>query len=213
MASRVEVTNNAGSEKTIILDGESPVSGGLPEARVVVGKEHARGTLIVRDFQGHDALRVESPAGTVVTVGGKGGPGTIQVVGSAGKASVTIDGTTGDVRLSGADCAELFDVADASAAEPGTVLVIAESGALRACDRPHDRRVAGVVSGAGGYRPGVLLNAELSEGVPVALMGRVFCKADATAGPIEAGSLLTTSSTPGHAMRADDDSATPGTVL
>jgi hypothetical protein len=32
---------------------------------------------------------------------------------------------TGDVRLLGADCAEDFDVVDVTAAEPGTVMVLA----------------------------------------------------------------------------------------
>jgi len=57
------------------------------------------------------------------------------------------------------------------------------------------------------------LNAQLSAGVPVALLGRVFCKGDATAAPIEAGDLLTTSATPGHAMKAGDTAQIAGTVL
>jgi len=84
---------------------------------------------------------------------------------------------------------------------------------MRVCDPDYDRRVAGVVSGAGGYRPAVILNGQLGAGVPVALMGRVFCKVDATAAPIEAGDLLTTSATPGHAMKAVDEARIAGTVL
>jgi hypothetical protein len=34
---------------------------------------------------------------------------------------------------------------------------------------------------------------------PIALAGRVNCQVDARYGPVEVGSLLTTSSTPGHA--------------
>ena len=41
-------------------------------------------------------------------------------------------------------------------------------------------------------------------GKPVALAGRVPCKVSAENGPIEIGDLLTTSSTPGHAMKAID---------
>ena len=47
--------------------------------------------------------------------------------------------------------------------------------------------------------------------VPVALAGRVPVKVDAGYGSILAGDLLTTSPTPGHAMRADDP--LPGTII
>ena len=44
-------------------------------------------------------------------------------------------------------------------------------------------------------------------------MGKVFCKVDASYGPIEAGDLLTTSDTPGHAMKAGDPARTSGAVV
>jgi len=47
--------------------------------------------------------------------------------------------------------------------------------------------------------------------VPVALAGRVPVKVDAGYGSIRAGDQLTTSPTPGHAMRADDP--LPGTII
>lgn len=46
---------------------------------------------------------------------------------------------------------------------------------------------------------------------PIALAGRVPTKVDAGYGSIRVGDLLTTSPTPGHAMRADDPE--PGTVI
>lgn len=63
----------------------------------------------------------------------------------------------GDVLLSGADCAEDFDVRDAAALEPGTVMVIRDASVLCASDTAYDRRVAGVLSGAGDCRPGIIL--------------------------------------------------------
>jgi hypothetical protein len=45
----------------------------------------------------------------------------------------------------------------------------------------------------------------------VATSGIVTCRADAGYGAIAVGDLLTTSRTPGHAMRAE--SAAPGTIL
>jgi hypothetical protein len=48
---------------------------------------------------------------------------------------------------------------------------------------------------------------------PVALTGRVYCRATAANGPIEPGDLLTTSSLPGHCMRVDDPSQAQGAIL
>ncbi|MFD4459620.1 hypothetical protein [Nocardia sp. NPDC058480] len=121
----------------------------------------------------------------------------------------------GDILLSGADCAEQFDVPDGEPIEPGSVLIIADGGGLRQSDTEYDTRVAGVVSGAGDYRPGMILDQQPSSGqrLSVALIGKVFCKVDGSHGPIVAGDLLTTSPTPGCAMKASDPHRTFGSVL
>jgi hypothetical protein len=49
--------------------------------------------------------------------------------------------------------------------------------------------------------------------MPLALIGRVCCKVDADYCPIEIGDLLTTSPTPGHAMKAADPLKAFGTVI
>jgi len=122
---------------------------------------------------------------------------------------------TGDIRLLGSDCAENFDVDVVGRIEPGTVVVIGEDGRLSQSRQAYDRKVAGVVSGAGDYAPGLILDSRLSpkERAPVALVGKVYCKADAEYSPIEVGDLLTTSPTPGHAMNAVDRSLAFGAVL
>ena len=122
---------------------------------------------------------------------------------------------SGDVILSGADCAEDFDSSASEPPEPGTVLVIAENGALTKSRSAYDNRVAGVVSGAGQYRHGLILDKRPSEHgrVPIALIGKVYCKADAQYAPIDVGDLLTTSPTEGHAMKAVDPSRAFGCVL
>ncbi len=49
---------------------------------------------------------------------------------------------------------------------------------------------------------------------PVALTGRVWCLCDADAnGPIQAGNMLTTSTTQGHAMKATDHSRAQGAII
>ena len=47
----------------------------------------------------------------------------------------------------------------------------------------------------------------------VALAGRVYCNVEATGGTIEPGDLLTTSSTPGYAMKAVDRTSAQGAIL
>lgn len=115
----------------------------------------------------------------------------------------------------GADCAEEFDVAAAQQLEPGTVVVIDDEGALRESRDAYDKKVAGIVSGAGGYRPGIVLDRRASDigRTVVALVGKVYCRVDAEYAPIEVGDLLTPSQTPGHAMKASDPSRAFGAVI
>lgn len=121
----------------------------------------------------------------------------------------------GDVYLSGADCAEDFDVSGDETIEPGTVMVIDQGGSLHPSQRPYDKKVAGVVSGAGDFKPGLVFDRQEAreDRVPVALMGKVECKVDAHYASVEVGDLLTTSSTPGHAMKADDPLKAFGAVI
>jgi len=122
---------------------------------------------------------------------------------------------SGDVLLTGADCAEDFDVQDALELEPGTVMVIDTDQRLCASHEAYDRRVAGVLSGAGDCRPGVILGrgAARRNRMPLALNGTVFCKADAVYAPIAVGDLLTTSFTRGYAMKASDATRAFGAVI
>jgi hypothetical protein len=133
------------------------------------------------------------------------------------QAAVQVSGklTTYDVVLSNGDCAEDFDIAEAEAVEPGMVMVLDSKCDLRACQQPYDKRVAGIVSGAGEYRPGLILDRRESSKprVPVALMGKAYCKVDSQYGVIEVGDLLTTSPTRGHAMKATDPQQSFGSVI
>lgn len=119
----------------------------------------------------------------------------------------------GDLILGNADCAEDFDVVDEC--EPGTVVVAVDELTLRASEKPYDRRVAGVVSGAGGFRPGIVLDRpqRSPRRSPIALVGKVFCKVDASQHPVAVGDLLTTSSLCGHAMKATDPTQAFGAVI
>jgi len=119
----------------------------------------------------------------------------------------------GDITLTGSDCAEEFEVS--LEIEPGSVVVMDESGRLAESTAPYDRKVAGVISGAGHFRPAVIMGStETSKPrAPLALSGRVYCRVDASYGSIQAGDLLTTSPTRGCAMRASDPSLAFGAVI
>lgn len=121
----------------------------------------------------------------------------------------------GDVILANADCAEDFDIADPHSIEPGTVMVLGEEGTLHQSQRAYDKRVAGVISGAGDYKPAIILDKQrwLSNRKPLALLGKVYCKVDAGDTPVEVGDLLTTSDRPGHAMKATDPLKAFGAVI
>ena len=117
----------------------------------------------------------------------------------------------------GADLAEPFDVGGEQGVSSGALLVIDDEnpGKLKLSDREYDSRVAGVVSGAGGVNPGLTLSQQdvFEGGQNVALSGRVYAMADVSNGPIRPGDLLTTSSRPGHAMRATDRDRSHGAVI
>jgi hypothetical protein len=122
---------------------------------------------------------------------------------------------TGDVRLvAGNDCGEHFRVSGTEP-EPGTVMCICEDGTLSASQRSYDRKVAGVVSGAGSFKPGIVLGAqsENTKSSIIALIGRVYCQVDAGDSPIEIGDLLTTADVPGHAMKAQDPLKAFGAII
>ena len=120
----------------------------------------------------------------------------------------------GDVTLPNADFAEDFSVAG-EGSDPGTVMVLFDEETLRPSEVPYDNRVAGVISGAEGYRPGIVLDRHPGalNRQAVALLGKVYCKVDASSGAISVGDLLTTSPTIGHAMKATDPSSAFGSVI
>ena len=118
----------------------------------------------------------------------------------------------------GSDIAEPFDVGTAEGVRPGMVMAIdpEEPGKLRVACKDYDCSVAGVISGAGGIKPGVLMSqaGSVADGeCPVALTGRVYCLADAANAPIKPGDLLTTSDMPGHARKVTDFAKAKGAIL
>jgi len=114
----------------------------------------------------------------------------------------------------GLDYAEGFNVTEEADIEAGTVLVIDSDnpGKLTVSRSAYDSKVAGIVAGAKGLGSGVRLGIGQFDH-DVALAGRVYCNVDATETAVQAGDLLTTSATPGHAMKATDYDRARGAIL
>jgi len=142
-----------------------------------------------------------------------GSPAKLYLNNESGNVVVSVLEITG-----GSDLAEPFEVAGAESVEAGMVLAIdpENPGQLRIADKPYDRTVAGIASGANGISPGMTMTQRgtVTEGtLLVALTGRVYVLADASNERIEPGDLLTTSQIPGHAMKVTDYSRARGAIL
>ena len=121
----------------------------------------------------------------------------------------------------GSDLAEPYKIAASANINPLPGMVVAidptQTGQMRVCTRAYDTAVGGIISGAGGVQPGITLRQKgtVADGtLPLACTGRVWCWCDADAGgAISPGDLLTTSATPGHAMRVGDYDKARGAIL
>jgi hypothetical protein len=141
--------------------------------------------------------------------------------GNVGGWSLTMDKNTGTTAVKilkitgGADLAEHFEVTEPI--QPGMVVAIdpEHAGKLTISRAAYNRRVAGVVSGANNLDAGMVLSGHAVEKDPMAvtLSGRVWTYCDAGTSAIEPGDLLTTSSTPGHAMKVKKYAKAQGAIL
>ena len=156
--------------------------------------------------------------------------GQITLYDNTGAPSIEIDGSYGGTgRIStqellitgGSDLSENFNINTLHPEfkpMPGMVVSIdpKNTGELMVSSTAYDRRVAGIISGAGGVNPGLLMGQKnsVADGAnAVALTGRVYCWADATKDAIEPGDLLTSSNTPGHAMKVKNYAQSQGAIL
>ncbi|MEM7028411.1 MAG: hypothetical protein AAF629_02375 [Chloroflexota bacterium] len=126
----------------------------------------------------------------------------------------------------GADYADMMAVSgDPTTYEPGDLLAIGSDGSLIKANQPNASNIVGVYSTQPAFvgdarstaekRPGdsirlesdenpeaLLKNGKVDNFVPVGLIGVIPTKVSAENGPIQPGDLLTSSSTPGYAMKA-----------
>ena len=193
------------------------------------GQEHFRwnGTAAVDRFELSDGLKVE---GSMILDTPGGNDEAIYFQGNNGLKALRWD--HGDDRfefggklavdvltiLGGADIVEPFENSQPDqAVESGSLMVIDADnpGQLKMSNQAYDHCVAGIVSGAGGVKPGLRLSQEgvLDGEVDIAMTGRVYARATTENGPIRPGDLLTTSNQPGHAMKATDRTKSHGTII
>ncbi len=147
---------------------------------------------------------------------------------NAGAATIVLDANQGgESRITtqvltitgGSDLSENFDVnAAQDDLQSGMIVSIdpQNPGELALAREAYDAKVAGVISGAGGVKTGMLMSqaGTKADGKhPVALTGRVYCQVDASFGAIQPGDMITTSTTPGHGMKANDRARAFGSII
>ena len=155
--------------------------------------------------------------------------GQIGLKNSAGSQTITLNASdaNGDGRITtqvlqitgGSDLSENFDVnAEKDELQSGMIVSIDSKnpGELVLAREAYDAKVAGILSGAGGVKPGMLMGQKGTKADgkhPVALTGRVYCHVDASHGAIEPGDMITTSTTPGHGMKATNRDRAFGSII
>ncbi len=174
-----------------------------------------------------DIARTAGTLANSVQIQPTSGGAQLKIFDSTGTSTIRLDAEYGGVGrittdeimiIGGSDLSEQFDVEGSDDVLPGTVVCIDRDnpGKLTTCRHEYDKTVAGIISGAGGVRPGMLMaqKGSVADGAhPVALSGRVFCRVNTTNGPIEPGDLLTTSNTPGVAVKVTDHVRANGAII
>lgn len=200
------IVRNSSGDETVNLDGQG---------NITLGGGDDDGDITIKNSAGRETITMHGGEGDI-TVGGIESNGDIIVNDSDGVEKIKIKGSVGDIEFVNADFAEDFDIDGEviNSIEPGTVMTLDKEGKLVPCHNDYDSKVVGVIAGAGKYKPGVVMdkNGEHNRS-PIAIMGKVYCKADAGRGVIEVGDLMTTSKMDGHAMKAVDKNRAFGSVI
>ncbi len=183
-----------GTDTTVTTYGTLYSNGTLKAATITSGAAATAGTitgqwkLSASSLLDLNTSSVTLKAYNIITDGTDSGVGTIQGYWSL----------TGASRLQAtyADLAEYYE--GDSEYEPGTVLVYGGENEVTESTTANDTRLAGVVT----TNPAYVMNSEQTGlKVCIALIGRTPCK---VIGRVRKGDLLTTSNTPGYAIRAID---------
>ncbi len=227
-AGQILVNNNVSSTRTTIK-GEGAGTGGeidLADANgtstleLYGAEDSGTGSAIyMRDASGNKRIELD---------GDYFSGGRIDLFGTNNLSKISLDSnSSGEGRITcdvlqingGSDLSEKFDIKSVhQAPQPGMIVCIDSEnpGQLVTSTKAYDRTVAGIISGAGGVKPGMLMGqaGTKADGKhPVALTGRVYCYVDADQGAVKPGDMITTSATPGHGMKVKDHAQSHGAVI
>jgi hypothetical protein len=149
-------------------------------------------------------FRTEAPGGGYAWFMG-GSHSDVQNDPGGGVRQMRLDGSgnlfvRGTLNPGGADFAEMLPAEDGL--EPGDVLAIGSEGQLTLSSEPYQDSLAGVYSTRPGVVGGAADREDTAGKAPLAVSGVVPVKVTDEGGPIRPGDALTSSSTPGHAMKA-----------
>ena len=226
--------NHAGSH-TIILDAENGAQGNsvirmddrsgiaslllysdVTEARgsrILMNNDEARRTIVIDAQQG-------SGNGSGIELFNYAGQRTVLIDAENGANGPALISVAGKLIIEGSDFSENFSITSKATTpiEAGTLLCIDPNNEakLKVSHQAYDQLIAGIVSGAGGVRTGMVMgqSGTLADGdTPVAISGRVYVKAEATQRAIQPGDLLTSSTIAGHAMKIKNYRKAKGAII
>jgi len=160
----------------------------------------------------------DSDAGQITLYNASGGTETIKIDGNYNGTGYGRVATNELQITGGSDLSEFFSLTSSKKIVKGMVVSIDENnpGNLKISKIKYDKKVAGVVSGANNIRPGLIMsqNGTIADGEHlIALSGRVYCYVDASENAVEIGDMLTTSDTPGYAMKVDSFDKARGSII
>lgn len=230
----VEVANSSGISTVRLLGTNGFISdhGGL---QIFDGVNPNATVLASGNYQGGGEINIrDNAANSKITLRGHESStdegAEIKMYNAANEATIELDANwsgTGKSRIitneiqinGGSDLAEGFVVSgSAYTTTAGMIVSIdpAREGMLNPSQEPYDKMAVGVVSGANGIDPGLIMGqaGSIVDGdTPVAIAGRVYVKSSDENGRIKPGDLLTSSSTPGCAMRVDNYMHAAGAIV
>jgi len=232
----ISLRNQAGDSKFLLYGGPEAASMKMAQSSglVTIEADAAHDSNGASRFVMRKDVTNKGSVNTIQLDGGSnavgdGGGGRIRLRNESNQVTVELNASDGDgnglVRTQvleitgGSDLSEKFNItAGDLAPEPGMLVSIdpLNPGELMISTTAYDRTAAGVISGAGGVNPGLLMGQKgsIADGDhPVALTGRVYCYVDASHGAIRPGDLITTSDTPGHGMKVTDHGQAQGAII
>ena len=180
--------------------------------------------LLLRDSDGHENFQLftslnGSGAAILMSDIVNGDTNTIRLVTNfSGTNDARV--VTDEIQINGgSDLAEMFEVNDhASEIQPGLLVSLDENspGELKITQQSYDKKIAGIISGANGVKPGILMGQKGSSAFGddlITLSGRTYVKANNLGGPIKVGDFLTSSPVKGEAMRARNARKARGSII